>query len=214
MRRQMLWSWVAVGTVASGVGLTGVIAPVQDRARIGVESPEEVRTGRFPDPVDIQIASMGDATTCTGADWSDELTSPLFQVDTGTEQTFEQWETLCVRNVGVGEVGLNLAVVDVVGEDLGCAPNERPGCDGTGELEVWLSVLNLGAPDDCPRAELFRWIGVGLQLPAVTMIGRLAPGAACPYRLTVTDGPAGDDSGVPYTAQTDALRWRFRVSTV
>ncbi len=214
MRRQMLWSLVAVGTVASGVGLTGVIAPVQDRARIGVESPEEVRTGRFPDPVDIQIASMGDSASCTGADWTDDLLTPLFQVDTGNSQTFEDWETVCIRNVGVGEVGLNLAVVDVVGEDLGCAPNERPGCDGGGELEVYVIVLNIGQDAACPRAGLFGWIGVGLDRPEITMDGQLAPGTTCPYSFRALDGPTDDDSGVPYTAQTDALRWRFRVSTV
>lgn len=214
MLKGFLAGLMVVGAVSSAVGASGVIAPSTDTAMTGNSSPEYAVTGVFPPLVDLKLATW-DGTAC--GTFTDNLDSPLFAVNSGVSRSIDETRTLCVRNDGTMATGLRISVTSMSGSDPSCSPDEIQCANGMNqEFELRWSITKPGSrnPATCP-ALTTAYNGtmsiVSGRVPngGETAVGVTLPvGVSCRYDLRVYN------TALPYSAQTDALSWRFRVDTI
>jgi hypothetical protein len=220
VRRRLLGGIIGLGLVFNGVSATGVLAPVSDVARTGVQEKEHVETGVFAPAgtVDLQLATNRDGSC---GPFSDDLATPVFSVSDITDTWFQQTRWLCIRNAGTDAVRVGVRVLggSLVFTDTECSPGEDAepgGCTDDGlssSLEWEVAVLGFG-PVGCP--DMDEMIGSGLLSgdTAHRTSVVLPVGLDCQYGITV--GSVGGQAAPSLTAadQTDSLQWQFQVFTL
>lgn len=222
--RHLLLGLITIGAVTTGVGLTGVIAPATDSARTGTVTKEYAETGQFPPLVDLQLAPFGfdggGGFEC--GSFTDNLQTGLYNIQTGSTRTFAVARQICVRNRGTEAVELAVQPVDMTLTDPVCTPDETyesagqtlSGCNGADpegfNLRWDLSLRESGSDPTCPR---FNTV-IGYLRPDGASSARTPPmpagGVVCVFNFNLIT-VAGN--GLPDSAQTDRLEWRFRFSS-
>lgn len=221
--RSLLLGIITLGSVASGIGFTGVIAPTTDTAKTGTVTKERVETGVFPTQVDLKLArwiepANGVPGSC--GPYSDELKTGIFQFNAGSNRSFDRdVHHVCVKNAGAASLSWT-AKVDpgsITLTELSCAPDETAtnpnGCKlgfAQGPTVAWM----LRSTDaNCPT-RMNAGAGYIAYLSEDTYEASsdfpLSPGKECVYEIQILDRQGtGFENGLPDDAQTDALEWRF-----
>ena len=218
--RHLLLGLITIGAVTTGVGLTGVIAPATDDARTGRVTKEFVETGQFPPLVDLQLAerrTSGGIETC--GPFTDNLETGLFDYQTGSSRSFNRVRTeVCVRNRGTEPTAISVSPIDMTLTDLVCTPDETyeeaaqtlSGCNGANpngfNLRWDFDLVAADSDPTCPPINSFNNYlrPDGASGPGTP--GMPAGGVVCVFVFGLYSPPGG----LPDSAQTDRLEWRFR----
>jgi hypothetical protein len=220
--RGLLLGIITLGAVTTGVGLTGVVAATTDVAKTGTVTKERAETGVFPVEVDLKLARPGANGVC--GTYSDDLTTGIFSINSGTARSFDRTEKLCVKNVGALAKAFRLTTTDVVGSDPICSPDEGApsvpgpflGC-GLSQLSINLYVAkDVGSPTTCPDLAIPPPAsGVGVLVRGLNpgsnpfgSSGLLPVATDCRYAIRL------EATNIPYEAQTDVLEWRFQIDVI
>ena len=121
MRRRLLITLTAAGSLIVALAGTGLFAALHDTARSGTN---QVQTGELPSSADLKVATASTGGPVVCGQFSDDLSSGLFSA------TFEQGAQsigavqFCLRNEGAQTVALTMGVEDVVDTELGCTGDE------------------------------------------------------------------------------------------
>lgn len=205
MRRPVLLSVMAAGTVISLVSMTGIFAVFSDRATTGTNSLE---TGALAKAVDIQVAEFTAGSiggTC--GTFTDDSTSPLLTVDSvQPSATPLRGPTFCVKNAGSLAATVMENLIDVADVEVDCTGDEATvdtSCGGSGVGEVAQSLQLQTWWGDCAGGA-----GAGpMHAFNSHFEGRLfQPGETkCLYHEFLYN-PTGDAA---IAGQSDRLTWRF-----
>ncbi len=210
--RGLLLGIITLGAVTTGVGLTGVVAATTDVAKTGTVTKERAETGVFPVQVDLKLARPGVSGVC--GVYTDDLTTGIFSINSGSARAFDRTELLCVKNVGATAKPFRLDTVDVVASDPTCSADEGLGC-GLSQLSANLSVTkDAGSPAACPNlsppasgsALITRGVNPGTN--RFGSVGNLPVAIDCIYAIRL------EATSIPYEAQTDVLEWRFQIDVI
>jgi hypothetical protein len=212
MRRRLLITLTAAGSLIVALAGTGLFAALHDTARSGTN---QVQTGELPSSADLKVASalINDSFTC--GEYSDDLSSGLFTA------TFEQ-STLgssvgargvCIRNDGAQTVALTMGVEDVTDTELGCTGDEAVydltcGAGQVGELSgvFHQNVYEVGC--NTVPTPTFLWGGTLQDMKAVPVgLGSLNPNETRCFSVGTLLLAA--NPGDLQAAQTDQVTWKY-----
>jgi hypothetical protein len=151
MRRSLLITLVALGSLVCLIGSTGLFAALSDAALTGTN---EVDSAAVAASADIQLAPatfdpVSEATTC--GTFAENLTTGFFDVtavDPGYGSDLETFDPafFCIKNVGSQPVTLAAFVTELIDTETACTGDEALhgdstcGGDGAGELSSVLTV--------------------------------------------------------------------------
>ncbi len=214
--RGLLLGIITLGSVASGVGFTGVIAPTTDTAKTGRTTKENVQTGVFPPLVDLKVASNSTAGCGT---FVDDLRTPVVSYNSGSLRDINQMFRVCVKNVGSRAVPVAFDVEAITVTELTCEPDEAAvvltGCAVGPDNGLRLRYKIYADPGQqglCPDVvsqdleELF----FGANPDPIATSAGLPLNTDCIYIVRILS----PEDGFPDDAQTDLIEWRFRIDSV
>ena len=213
-RRAVLTTIMALGTVISVAGASGIFAVFTDRATTG---ENDFRSRPEPRPADVQLAigtHQADGSIACGA-FTEDLTTSLIDLSTFVglppgAQTASQY--VCVSNAGGQTVDVDVSAIELVDVDHACTGAEAvidPGsCGGDleGELSQFVEVQLLYA--NCvPSVPLpSPWASLADLQTTPLAVATLAPGAVtC---LAVVHSYAADEVE-SQLAQSDSVQWKY-----
>ena len=226
--RRSLATLAGLGMVTTSILGTGVLAPATDVSRTGVVRADLVQSGSFSSDVDLQIARP-DGDGCVGAPYSDDLSTGLISIQTGSERTFSRTERICVRNFGTDPATLSVGPVEGSWTSPSCSASETrddpQGCEQS-RATLWFTVairLHPSSPRGCPAFPNTRRRMEPLGRDASTRSGwqssldpepnvalaTLSPGDDCLYEVEATRTDPLTEAD-----QTDRVEWKFQFAAV
>ena len=144
MRRSVFLTIMALGTVITILGATGIVAVFNDTADTPTNS---FASGSRPSTADIEVAETSDLQanpTCSDGTFADNFVSYFFNVtDAQPSAAPQNSRILCVRNAGAGTVNLTTRTFDMLDVDTDCTGDENSvdatcGGGGTGEIREYV----------------------------------------------------------------------------
>ena len=211
MRRPLLLTLTALGSLVCLIGSTGLFAALTDTALTGTNSATSA--GLAPS-ADIQLATAtpyGYPVPC--GTFSDNLASGLVTA-TGLEpgESSSSAILFCIRNTGSQPVSISAMAVEVSDTELACTGDEidfdSTSCgSGDGELSTVLQVpiVNLDCETGAQSAGTAMWLD-GL---AVAIGPDIAAGATACYHTYIVYSSTASASAVQ-AAQSDSATWRYQ----
>ena len=214
MRRPLLLTIAALGSLICLVGGTGLFAALTDSARTGTN---QVDSAQLAASADIQIATAtqsGNASQC--GTFSEDLATGFFTVANVEVGYQSPLAFFCIKNVGSQPVTLWASVDELVDTDTACTGDEALHGDATcggnqlGELSSVISVSYV-RQNSCSA---FDGSGFGRTLKEnatnpEAFPGTLAAGAtACFY--TNLEYKTNASAADVQKAQSDRVTWRFK----
>lgn len=213
MRRPLLLTLIALGSLVCLIGSTGLFAALTDTARTGTN---QVDSGQLAGSADIQLATAtteGSAVQC--GTFSDDLATALVtasdvQVNWSPIATF-----LCIQNIGSQPVTLSVMVDELVDTDTACTGDEAvydtTTCGGNqlGELSTVLGVQYDRI--DCSTSAVISTAALTLKANATEAdaAGTLASGATGCLQI-IMSYPSWHTPAEIQMAQSDRATWRFQ----
>ena len=220
MTRRLLAVATALGLLVSAIGFTGIYANLSDTATIG---PNQMGTTERARAADLKVAS--DAGGSCGT-FVDSIDAAVFSGYYATSPDWRSSYFLCLKNAGISDLAVRLAISDLTDTDPDCTGDEEEAGDttcGGGGVGEASSVLRTEVVEvDCATLEVLGTEG-GATLAALRDYvpqagtfeawdpGMLAAGSTTCWRLTLHYPAIGD--GVTETqaqiAQTDLVNWTW-----
>src|SRR5688572_6779088 len=206
MERRTAFAIMALGTVVTLLGGTGIFAVFSDRATTGTNS---VTSDALPHAADVQIA-LREAGAC--GPFEEDLTSGLFDAS-GAQEGYSSSVPLCVKSAGSADITLAMTVIDLADSETGCTGDEAAAGDttcgtGLGELSSALAVGTFRI--DCATGQGPVPERDWLNNASTTnfSLGSLGPGEIACVIVDVVYG-LNVPENTQQVAQSDRAQWRF-----
>jgi hypothetical protein len=222
MRRSLLITLLALGSLVCLIGSTGLFAALTDIARTGTNT---VDSASLAASADIQLATatfdaVTEATTC--GTFSEDLTTGVFTVGDiepgyGSDSETFTPAFFCIKNVGSEPVTISASADELVDMETGCTGDEALHGDATcggdqlGELSSVLSVVynrwecDFGISMGGDAATL----NANAGSTPVAFFDALAPGEHACFSVYIAYFADGIGPDVQ-KAQSDQSTWRFK----
>jgi len=214
-RRNTYLSLMVLGTVITMIGGTGIFAVFTDRATTDTNTVISTERDRV---AHIQLATATwDGINWTCSEYSDDLQTGLFDVDSYQPGEFTMGAYACLKNAGSAGASISLRALDLINSDPACTGDESsvdPTCGGgpgTGQL-AGITNISVGTVS-CATAEIVAATEdatlTSLTSSALAFPGPdLAPGGVVCFGINF-GAPAGLTETQKQAAQTDKVTWRF-----
>jgi hypothetical protein len=213
----VLLTLMGLGAIVSLIGGTSLFAALTDTARSGTN---DVSSAALAASADIQLATATykgppDNTIACGT-FSEDLTTPWFEVSDVGPGYFSDNMFFCIKNIGSQSVTLSVVADPFTDTDFACTGDEASngdatcGADEAGELSDVLvgQMTQMECPVNNSATILGRYTFRRASTTPLSL-GSLDEGATQCYYTSV-EYPPGWPAQAEQTAQSDRVVWRYR----
>jgi hypothetical protein len=212
MRRSILFTFIALGAIITGLSGTGLFAALSDTASTG---NNRVETAAMASSADLQLATatgnVGSPYAC--GTFQENLSTGLFTVQNASS-TYSSFARACLRNVGSAPVAVTTAVNLVSDTDVACTGDEAAmgdtTCGGDQAGELGSTIETAVWKQDCATGsgvnDMGGWRTITGFTP-VTNIGTIAPNqtVCIHFALDYFTPPVAKKT----LAQSDEVTWQW-----